>query len=114
MPVRAPRICGCGLKVASGEYCPCERRRKAAADARRPSARERGYSSKWDAERAAYLKTHPECVRCPRPATVVDHIQPHRGDHRLFWDRSNWQALCRPCHDRWKQSVERRASAQER
>nr|WP_292832122.1 HNH endonuclease signature motif containing protein [Mesorhizobium sp.] len=19
---------------------------------------------------------------------------------RLFWDRSNWQPLCKPCHDR--------------
>lgn len=32
-------------------------------------------------------------------ATVVDHIIPHRGDQKLFWDRSNWQALCKSCHD---------------
>jgi 5-methylcytosine-specific restriction protein A len=36
---------------------------------------------------------------------VVDHIVPHRGDKKLFWDSSNWQALCdgqtgRGCHDR--------------
>ena len=30
----------------------------------------------------------------------VDHIIPHRGDQKLFWDRNNWQALCKPCHDR--------------
>ncbi|MGN8738508.1 HNH endonuclease signature motif containing protein [Bilifractor sp. HCP3S3_D3] len=34
------------------------------------------------------------------PATVVDHIVPHRGDPKLFWDRSNWQALCKRCHDK--------------
>lgn len=32
-------------------------------------------------------------------ATVVDHIKPHRGDQKLFWDRGNWQALCKSCHD---------------
>ena len=34
------------------------------------------------------------------PATVVDHIIPHRGDKRLFWDEKNWQPLCKDCHDR--------------
>jgi 5-methylcytosine-specific restriction endonuclease McrA len=32
-------------------------------------------------------------------ATVVDHIKPHRGDKILFWDQSNWQPLCKKCHD---------------
>ena len=108
MPMKAPRICGCGYRIASGSRCPCEARRKAEADARRPSARDRGYDSKWDKERAAFLKTNSKCARCAAPATVVDHITPHRGDMKLFWSRSNWQALCRPCHSRWKQSVEKR------
>jgi len=33
-------------------------------------------------------------------ATVVDHIKPHRGDRELFWDQSNWQALCKAHHDK--------------
>ena len=33
-------------------------------------------------------------------ATVVDHIIPHRGDQKLFWDQNNWQALCKSCHDK--------------
>lgn len=28
----------------------------------------------------------------------VDHIIPHRGDEKLFWDRSNWQLLHSACH----------------
>ena len=32
-------------------------------------------------------------------AQVVDHIIPHRGDPSLMWDESNWQSLCKPCHD---------------
>ncbi len=33
-------------------------------------------------------------------ATVVDHIKPHKGDERLFFDINNLQPLCKPCHDR--------------
>lgn len=40
-------------------------------------------------------------------AKVVDHITPHRGDSKLFWDTSNWQALCTPCHSGTKQAEER-------
>jgi 5-methylcytosine-specific restriction protein A len=32
-------------------------------------------------------------------ATVVDHVVPHRGDQRLFWDTANWAPSCKPCHD---------------
>ena len=32
-------------------------------------------------------------------STTVDHIIPHKGDRKLFWDKTNWQALCKPCHD---------------
>lgn len=108
MPVKAPRICVCGYRIASGARCPCERRRKAEADARRPSARERGYDSRWDKERIAFLKINRKCMRCGAPATVVDHIEPHRGDMKKFWNRCNWQPLCHSCHSRWKQAVEKR------
>lgn len=36
-------------------------------------------------------------------ATVVDHIKRHGGDQALFWDKSNWQSLCKPHHDSTKQ-----------
>jgi len=26
---------------------------------------------------------------------------------KLFWSRSNWQPLCKPCHDRDKQAIEK-------
>ena len=59
----------------------------------------------WVSARKAYLMANPLCVLCQRegrltPATDVDHIIPHRGDRRAFWDTSNWQALCHPCHSR--------------
>lgn len=114
MPTRAPRICGlCGGVHADGERCPKavehDRARKARFDDKRPTARERGYDSRWDKARAGFLKSHPTCVRCGAPATVVDHIKPHRGDNRLFWDKTNWQPLCVTCHSVHKQRAERKS-----
>jgi 5-methylcytosine-specific restriction enzyme A len=34
------------------------------------------------------------------PATVVDHVKPHRGDAALFWDKSNWAGRCETHHNR--------------
>jgi 5-methylcytosine-specific restriction protein A len=72
---------------------------------RRPTAVVRGYDRRWQAARLSYLADHPLCVVClgggrTEAATVVDHIVPHRGDVGLFWDRANWQPLCKRCHDR--------------
>lgn len=74
-------------------------------DTARPSSRQRGYTTRWDKARLAYLKAHPLCMRCLQAgdytaAEVVDHVVPHRGDQGLFWDVSNWQSLCTLCHNR--------------
>jgi 5-methylcytosine-specific restriction enzyme A len=76
-----------------------------ALDRLRPSAARRGYSGRWRKARARYLAEHPLCASCQAggrlsSAKVVDHVVPHRGDQRLFWDEDNWEALCKPCHDR--------------
>lgn len=74
-------------------------------DRDRSSSCERGYNYRWQQRSRRFLERHPLCVRCHaagrlEPATVVDHITPHRGDQRLFWDERNWQALCEACHNR--------------
>lgn len=74
-------------------------------DRMRGGAAERGYDGRWRKARAAFLRRNPLCVECMRkgvltPATVVDHIIPHRGDKELFWNEENWQPLCKSCHDR--------------
>ena len=73
-------------------------------DRLRPSAARRGYGPRWRRARAAFLARHPLCASCQAdgrlvPATVVDHVVPHRGDAALFWSKANWQGLCNPCHD---------------
>ena len=89
------------------------------ADEQRPTSRQRGYTSKWQRERALYLAAHPTCVLCGQHgqvtrATVVDHIQPHRGDDKLFWSRGNWQSLCVACHARKtaRETASRRGNSQ--
>ncbi|WP_284641200.1 HNH endonuclease [Paenibacillus silviterrae] len=72
-------------------------------DKQRGSSYQRGYDSRWRKERLTFLLANPLCRHCLErqhlsEATVVDHIIPHRGDQRLFWDQSNWQALCDSCH----------------
>ena len=71
------------------------------------SSTERGYGYRWQQARERFLRAHPLC-QCPdcdegrkrlTPATVVDHITPHRGDMALFWDEANWQAMSKACHD---------------
>lgn len=76
------------------------------------SSSQRGYDSRWRKARHSYLSEHPLCVMCAAenrlaPATVVDHIVPHRGDQALFWDTKNWQSLCKWHHDSDKQRLEK-------
>lgn len=108
---RPPRLCACGAIVPHGRLCACQeataRARKRRHDQRRPNSRQRGYTREWESLRAEFLRLHPCCAFCGAPATVVDHITPHKGDKALFWRWSNLQSLCKPCHDRDKQRQER-------
>lgn len=113
MPSRAPRACGhCGGVHLSGERCPRvavrDRERKARADARRPTARRRGYDRAWERARADWLAAYPSCRWCGAPATLVDHIVPIRTAPERRLDRNNFQSLCAGCHSGRKQRHDRR------
>src|SRR5690606_5681399 len=113
MAFRPPRPCN---KPGCGEYCVpresyCQehleqKNRERYRRDRRGSAASRGYDHRWRQARDRFLRSNPCCVKCEEekglyvPATVVDHVIPHKGNRRLMWDESNWQALCKPCHDR--------------
>ena len=104
MPVKQKVPCrhpGCAALVPSGQKY-CDRHRAQHTEDRR-SAAGRGYGAAWQRARRQYLETHPLCVGGQKEgryvkATDVDHIIPHRGDDRLFWDETNWQALCHKHH----------------
>ncbi len=98
-PKRPCRHTGCP-NLSDDVYCEAHRALYA-----RENATTRGYDAKWRASRKRYLRRFPLCLECQHngklvPATVVDHILPHRGDEDLFWDESNWQPICKSCHDR--------------
>ena len=107
MPYRPSVPCkhpGCPALVPYGTGPYCEQHVKLHTGDR-DSASKRGYNSRWQKARSRYLHSHPLCIECQKAgkltkATVVDHITPHRGDQKLFWDESNWQPLCKPCHDK--------------
>ncbi|OYR14268.1 putative prophage LambdaSo holin [Brucella rhizosphaerae] len=85
---------------------------RAAYEVRRGSARDRGYTSRWDKAAVTYKRDNPLCIGCEavdrvEVAKVVDHIIPHKGDQSLFWDKANWQACCAMHHDIVKQYLER-------
>ena len=75
------------------------------------------YGRRWRRYRLAQLQANPLCAMCERlgrltPATVVDHIRRHRGHaDPLFWDRENFQSLCKSCHDAVKQALDRTGRA---
>jgi 5-methylcytosine-specific restriction protein A len=108
MPSKPLKPCnkrGCP-KLTRERYCEDHKQQMNSYDKYRESSSKRGYDSKWRKARLAYLQAHPLCVKCleigiPVSATVVDHIIPHRGDYKLFWNsKNNWQPLCKTCHDR--------------
>jgi 5-methylcytosine-specific restriction enzyme A len=85
----------------------------------RPSARGRGYDTKWERYSKSFLLTHPWCSdplrRHPGQrirATVTDHIVAHKLSQAiasndaariqeamlLFWSASNHGAVCGACN----------------
>jgi 5-methylcytosine-specific restriction endonuclease McrA len=111
MPWLSPHPCrypGCGVLIkGSAGYCQQHRSVvRQRQDESRPSASTRGYDSDWRRRRARYLAEHPDCARCSEPATVVDHVLPLSAGGAD--DESNYQSLCKTCHDSWKQAQDRK------
>ncbi len=68
---------------------------------------------KWIKLRDRKLQEQPICEECKKRLSVeVDHITPHRGDEKLFFDYSNLQTLCKSCHSKKtsKEQIERKKS----
>ena len=63
----------------------------------RPSRYARGYGKDWPRLRRAFLREHPACACCGRPAELVDHKQPIAYGGAVY-DTDNLQSLCVECH----------------
>lgn len=127
MPHAAPRPCSTCGQVGCVEH---KRKAAREHDRQRDSRHERGYTSKWVSASKGFLESvardqmeriasgalelPPRCPGFPlcqceecdegrlraKLATVTDHKVPHRRDMQLFWQRSNWRAMAKECHDR--------------
>ena len=77
----------------------------------RGTSASRGYDSRWRRARERHFAAYPLCVCCEAqgrvsPARILDHVIPHKGDSRLFWDPHNWQGLCDWCDRHIKTVIE--------
>lgn len=100
---------GCGRTAVAGkDFCERHLGLQKAKDSRKIFTA-RGKSSQyhnlydsvlWRKTRKAFLKKYPVCFICGKPATIADHIIPHRGDLSLFYNEGNLQPLCQSCHSR--------------
>ena len=106
MPYAAPQLCtypGCST-LTQGGRCREHRRQERREHARnRPNPAAMGYGHEWRKASRRFLQENPLCVYCQQAgriqaSEVTDHIVPHKGDMALFWDRTQWQALCWRCH----------------
>ncbi|WP_092495908.1 hypothetical protein [Faunimonas pinastri] len=67
-------------------------------------------TARWRSLRLRQLQAEPLCRFCLEhgdltPATVCDHVEPHRGDEGKFWV-GPFQSLCPRHHNRDKQRAE--------
>ena len=95
---------GCPTLVPNGR-CPVHTREQRVVTSRFQVGATRYDSARWRRTARAFRATHPFCVNaergdpgCTLVTEELDHIEPHRGDERLFWNPENWQPMCASCH----------------
>lgn len=103
-PLRPCRYPGCCELVTEG-YCEAHRPQPVERSAEAQAWHGLYSTDEWRLLRAEQLLAEPWCRECARQgrrtrATDVDHIVDHKGDLRLFRDRSNLESLCHSCHSR--------------
>ena len=102
-PLKPCRHAGCTVLTRDGW---CDRHRPQYQRGASAEYHDLYSSREWRYKlRPQQLTREPFCRACAEvgirtPATIVDHIKPHRGDLELFRDPSNLQSLCKYHHDR--------------
>lgn len=98
----------CRKKLTLEKYCHLckpiieakKKKENLVYEKKRGSSQERGYDSAWKKASKEWLRKHRWCNICKiKPAELVDHIIPHKGNKKLFWDdKNNWQPSCKSCN----------------
>lgn len=107
MPDRPMKPCAkCKRKLTKETYCDkCADLKKKQYQNKRNKSWQYLYGNRWKKARLTFLIKHPLCAYCLREnkvvsATIVDHVIPHKGNIKLFWDISNWNSLCEMHHNK--------------
>ena len=114
LPFKPCKKVGC-TNLTRGTYC--EAHIPPQAPRRESGAWHFLYGTKrWKELRIQQLISEPWCRECAAkavttPAGEVDHIKPHRGSKKLFYDAGNLQSLCASCHSRKTQAEVRARQA---
>ena len=114
-PTGSCAVCGDGFTPHVPTQRYCSPRCRSRADSRCGSDARPLYAlARWRAIRAEQLRVEPSCRFCKEdgtetPATVCDHVEPHRGSVEAFWS-GPFQSLCVGCHNGTKQRMERLAA----
>ena len=108
-PIHFCKHAGCN-NLTSDSFCPLhlsdQKTKERIEDKRRGSARQRGYTTRWNKYSKWFLslpdnqfcKLHLD-EGCAGIAQCVDHIvPPSSADDPLFWDTGNHQAACIHCN----------------
>jgi 5-methylcytosine-specific restriction protein A len=92
-----------GVRTCS--VCGVQGRRGRRTETPPPAWHGRLYGREWRERKARFLAKNALCVTCLAEsgrtvaAYAVDHIVPHKGNEKLFWDETNWQPLCEFHHN---------------
>lgn len=110
MPVAAFKSCRI---PACTKYQPCPDHPIAKQRDNKTESEKKFYGSwRWIQASKRFKQIHPLCCLCAKSgkvsaAEVTDHRIPIRAGADP-WDESNWQSLCKVCHDQ-KRAAESRA-----
>ena len=88
------------LPTRSGDYDP-----KPKYERGKSAEYQKLYNYRWDKYSKYRLTKYPLCANCldngiTKAATCTDHIRAHKGNVKLFRDKSNHQSLCDTCHNK--------------
>lgn len=81
------------------------KKRPAPSDVNRPTAAQRGYSSRWQRFRLSFLAEHPLCQPCSTEGRTAEGVDLHhidgKGPHgSRGYDPDNILVCCHSCHSK--------------
>ena len=126
MPRRPAKPCafaGCNVLIRSGSHCEKHAVIAAQQKARHMQAVHARYNQerdesdafykteRWKKLSARFRRLHPICQECDEaPSQITDHIKARKTHPELSLVWSNLRALCRSCHNRVGERVDRGAA----